>query len=742
VPAWASPPSSNVFNPDQRIQQESIMSDFIYSKDQDNIVTITMDMQGQSVNTMNNAYGPAMEEVLTKIDADKTNIRGIILTSAKNTFFAGGDLKNLLANTDRKAAYDQSMEVKRQLRKLETFGIPVVAAINGAALGGGFEIALACHHRIALAGKATQLGLPEVSLGLLPGGGGVVRLVRLLGLQNAMPFLLEGKKVDPAGALKAGLIHEVADSKDDLLARAKAWLSSNPAAQAPWDQPNYKIPGGTAKDLEMTNLIAFACANLGKTTRGLMPAPEHIMATAVESTIVDFDTASRIESRYFADLAVSSVAKNLISTFFFQMNELNAGGSRPKGFEKSAVKKIGVLGAGMMGAGIAYASATAGINVVLKDVSAESAQKGKNYSVKLLEGQVAKGRLDEAKKNATLDRIKATGNNSDLADCDLIIEAVFEDIELKGKVTKEAEAVNGDKLIYASNTSTLPITLLANASVRPDKFIGLHFFSPVDKMPLVEIICGEKTSDETLAKAFDYVQQIKKIPIVVNDSRGFFTSRVFGTFIDEGCILLTEGVDAMVIENLSRHVGMPVGPLASQDEVSQQLAVKITETNRKLDEQTGLSGKGSTLGENTGYRVAKKLIDDFGRKGKAHGGGFYDYPEGGKKALWPELKKIYGKADHGISTQDIKDRILYRQAIEAVRCLEEGVLKSVRDGNIGSVFGIGFPQWTGGQLQYVNSVGLREFITRARELAGRYGERFNPPKLLLEKAEKGEQFTD
>jgi 3-hydroxyacyl-CoA dehydrogenase / enoyl-CoA hydratase / 3-hydroxybutyryl-CoA epimerase len=714
------------------------MSDFIYSKDQDNIVTITMDMAGQSVNTMNDAYGPAMREVLGKIEADKANIRGIILTSAKSTFFAGGDLKNLLANTDRKAAYDQSMEVKHQLRKLETFGIPVVAAINGAALGGGFEIALACHYRIALAGKATQIGLPEVSLGLLPGGGGVVRMVRLLGLQNATPFLLEGKKVDPAGAKKAGIIHEVVDTREELLTRAKAWLSGSPAAVQPWDQPNYRIPGGTGKELEVQNLVAFACANIGKTTRGLMPAPKHIMSAAVESTMVDFDTACRIESRYFADLAVSSVAKNLITTFFFQMNELNAGGSRPKGFEKTGVKKVGVLGAGMMGAGIAYSSAIAGIDVVLKDVSAESAQKGKNYSVKLLDGQVAKGRMDEAKKNSILDRIKPTGDNADLAGCDLIIEAVFEDIELKGKVTKEAEAVNGDKLTYASNTSTLPITLLANASVRPEKFIGLHFFSPVDKMPLVEIICGEKTSDETLAKAFDYVQQIKKTPIVVNDSRGFFTSRVFGTFIDEGCILLTEGVDAMVIENLSRHVGMPVGPLASQDEVSQQLAVKITETNRKLDEQTGTT----TLGENTGYRVAKRLIDDFNRKGKAHGGGFYDYPEGGKKSLWPELAKIYGKADHGISTQDIKDRILYRQAIEAVRCIEEGVLKSVRDGNIGSVFGIGFPQWTGGQLQFINSVGLREFVKRAKALADRYGERFTPPKLLLDKAEKGETFKD
>jgi len=720
------------------------MSDFNYSKDQDNIVTITMDMAGQSVNTMNDAYSAAMESTLNKIEADKANIRGIILTSAKSTFFAGGDLKNLLANTDRAAAYTQSMDVKRQLRRLETFGIPVVAAINGAALGGGFEIALACHYRIALAGKATQIGLPEVTLGLLPGGGGVVRMVRLLGLQNAMPFLIEGKKVDPAGAKKAGIIHEVVDTKEELLARAKAWLSGSPVAQQPWDRPDYKMPGGTAKDAEMTNLIAFACAGLGKTTRGLMPAPEHIMATAVESTLVDFDTACRIESRYFADLAVSKVAKNLISTFFFQLNELNAGGSRPKGVAKSAVKKVGVLGAGMMGSGIAYSAAIAGIDVVLKDVSAESAEKGKNYSVKLLDGQIAKGRMTEEKKASILNHIKATGDAKDLAGCDLIIEAVFEDVDLKAKVTKEAEAVNGEQLTYASNTSTLPITLLAKASVRPEKFIGLHFFSPVDKMPLVEIICGEKTSDATLALAFDFVQQIKKTPIVVNDSRGFFTSRVFGTFIDEGCILLTEGVDGMVIENLSRHVGMPVGPLASQDEVSQQLAVKITETNRKLDEQTGLnSAKETTLGDSVSYRVAKKLMDEFNRKGKAHGGGFYEYPEGGKKFLWPKLKEIYGGNNpKQISEQDIKDRILYRQAIEAVRCLEEGVLKSVRDGNIGSVFGIGFPQWTGGQLQFVNSVGLREFITRAKELAAQYGERFTPPKLLLDKAEKGETFTD
>lgn len=714
------------------------MSGFNYEKNADNIVIVTMDMEGQPVNTMNEEYPDIMERVLDKIKADIDNIAGIIFTSGKKTFFAGGDLKAMLKLTkaDLPEFYELNLRIKRQFRELETLGKPVVAAINGAALGGGYELALACHHRIALNERSTKIGLPEVTLGLLPGGGGVVRMVRLMGLQAASPFLLEGKQLSPDKALEAGLIHELADSPEAMMKQATAFIKANPTICQPWDKPGYSIPGGSAKDPELYTLLAATPAILYKQTRGLMPAPDKILAAAVESTLVDFDTAIRIEARYFMELVVSPVAKNIISTFFFQMNELNAGGSRPDGVAPSKVNTLGVLGAGMMGSGIAYVAAKAGIKVVLKDVSSEQAEKGKSYSEGLLSKAVERGRMDEAGKQKVLDLIKTTTSADDLADCDLIIEAVFEDIELKAQVTKEAEAKTRPDMVMASNTSTLPISILAEASKDQEKFIGLHFFSPVDKMPLVEIICGKNTSDETLAKGFDFVQQIRKIPIVVNDSRGFYTSRVYGSFLDEGCQLLQDGVDPVLIESLARSVGMPVGPLAGHDEVSQKLTIKVEETNAKLDEILGTK----MHMEKAAYNIAKTLIDDYNRGGKAYGGGFYDYPEGGKKHIWSKIRELYTKADVDLPHDDIKDRILFRQAIEAVRCFEEGVLTSVRDCNIGSVFGIGFPQWTGGQMQYINSYGLKAFAARAQQLADKYGERFAPPELLLKKAEAGEIF--
>ena len=714
------------------------MTDAIrYEKGQDNIVVLTMDMPGQSANTMNAEYRAAMGNIVDRLEAEKDSIAGVILTSAKKTFFAGGDLNELIKVTkaDAPAFYQMILNIKGQLRRLECLGKPVVAAINGAALGGGWEIALACHHRIALNNSSIQLGLPEVTLGLLPGGGGVVRMVRILGLEKALPYLAEGKKVRPDAALKAGLIHELASDSDDLLAKARAFIAANPTAVQPWDVKGYKIPGGTPSSPNVAQMLAIAPSVLRDKTKGCFPAPEKIMCAAVEGAQVDFDTAQIIEARYFTELTTGQVAKNMIGTFWFQLNEINAGGSRPQGFEPYVTKKVGVLGAGMMGAGIAYVSAVAGIEVVLKDISIEAAEKGKDYSAKLLEKKVGRGQMSAEKRDGILARIKPTVSDADFEGCDLIIEAVFEDRDLKANVTAAAERAALADAVIASNTSTLPITGLATAVQKQDKFIGLHFFSPVDKMPLVEIIKGEHTSDETLARGFDYVMQIKKTPIVVNDSRGFFTSRVFGTFTNEGLAMLGEGVSAAMIENEARKAGMPVGPLAISDEVSMSLMNHIRQQTIK-----DLAAEGKQISEHPAFAVIDMMLNEYKRPGKAAGAGFYDYPAGGKKHLWPELKARFEKRDAQISQIDVRDRILFIQAIETVRCVEEGVLKSVADANIGSIFGIGFAAWTGGALQFINQYGVKDFVARAQYLAEQYGERFLPPALLLEKAAKNQSF--
>ncbi|WP_137971903.1 3-hydroxyacyl-CoA dehydrogenase NAD-binding domain-containing protein [Pseudomonas sp. F(2018)] len=714
------------------------MTDAIrYEKGQDNIVVLTIDMPGQSANTMNAVYREAMGATVARLEAEKDSIAGVIVTSAKKTFFAGGDLNELIKVTkaDAKPFYDMVLGIKGQLRRLETLGKPVVAAINGAALGGGWEICLACHHRIALDNSSVQLGLPEVTLGLLPGGGGVVRMVRILGLEKALPYLAEGKKVRPDAALKAGLIHDLAATPEEMLSKARAWIAANPSAAQPWDVKGYKIPGGTPSSPAVAQMLAIAPSVLRDKTKGCFPAPEKIMCAAVEGAQVDFDTAQIIEARYFTELTTGQVAKNMIGTFWFQLNEINAGSSRPQGIPQYVTKKVGVLGAGMMGAGIAYVSAAAGIEVVLKDVSIEAAEKGKAYSAKLLDKKVSRGHMTAEKRDAFLARIKPTASDADLEGCDLIIEAVFEDRALKAKVNAAAEAAALPDAVIASNTSTLPITGLATAVQKQDKFIGLHFFSPVDKMPLVEIIRGEKTSDETLARGFDYVLQIKKTPIVVEDSRGFFTSRVFGTFTNEGIAMLGEGVSAAMIENEARKAGMPVGPLAISDEVSMSLMEHIRQQT-----VADLAAEGKQIPQHPAFNVIELMLKEYKRPGKAAGGGFYEYPEGGKKHLWPELKARFEKADAQISQEDVRDRILFIQAIETVRCVEEGVLKSVADANIGSIFGIGFAAWTGGALQFINQYGVKDFIARAQYLAEQYGERFLPPALLLEKAAKGEGF--
>ncbi|QLC74640.1 enoyl-CoA hydratase/isomerase family protein [Pseudomonas sp. LPB0260] len=714
------------------------MTDAIrYEKGPDNIVVLTMDMPGQSANTMNAAYREAMGQVIERLEAERDAIAGVIISSAKKTFFAGGDLNELIkvGKADAKDFYQMILRIKGQLRRLETLGKPVVAAINGAALGGGWEICLACHQRIALDSASVQLGLPEVTLGLLPGGGGVVRMVRLLGLEKALPYLLEGKKVRPQAALKAGLIDQLASDQGDLLAKARAWIVANPEARQPWDEPGYRMPGGTPSSPNVAQMLAIAPSVLREKTRGCLPAPEKILCAAVEGAQVDFDTAQLIEARYFTELTTGQVAKNMIGTFWFQLNQINAGGSRPQGLAPSTTKKVGVIGAGMMGAGIAHVTAAAGIEVVLKDVSLERAEKGKGYSARLLEKKVSRGQMSVDKRDAILARITPSDRDADFAGCDLIVEAVYEDRDLKANVTAAAERAALSDALIASNTSTLPITGLATAVDGQDRFIGLHFFSPVDKMPLVEIIRGEHTSDATLARAFDYVMHINKTPIVVSDSRGFFTSRVFATYTHEGMAMLGEGVSAALIENEARNAGMPVGPLAISDEVSLSLMQHIRQQTLK-----DLAEEGKEAPEHPAFAVITQMLEQYQRAGKAAGAGFYEYPEGGRKYLWPELKRHFEKADRQIPAADVRDRILFIQALETVRCLEEGVLQSTADANIGSIFGIGFAAWTGGALQFINQYGLQDFVARAQYLAEQYGERFLPPALLLEKAAGKQTF--
>lgn len=711
-----------------------------YDLGADQILTLTIDMPGQSANTMNSAFREALSETTARVKGDLDKIRGVIIASAKKTFFAGGDLKELhkVTRDDAQAFENMVNGLKADMRFLETTGKPVVAAINGTALGGGLEIALACHHRIVLDDDSIQLGLPEVTLGLLPGGGGTQRLPRMIGLEAAFPLLMEGKKVNPRAALKAGIVDEVAESVDDMMARARAFIDANPTCHQPWDQKGFKFPGGAPHHPAMAQKLAIAPAMLKQKTRGCYPAPERILSAAVEGAQVDFDNGSLIETRYFAELVIGQVAKNMTGTFWFQLNAIKAGGSRPDGVEKETFRKVGVLGAGMMGAGIAYSTATRGIDVVLKDVSLENAEKGKAYSEKLLAKKVSRGRMTEEQKAAVLDRIRPTDFAGDLEGCDLVIEAVFEDSELKARVTQEAEPKLVTNGIFASNTSTIPITQLAEASAKPENFIGLHFFSPVDKMQLVEIIVGEKTSDDTLARSFDYVQQIGKIPVVVNDSRGFFTSRVFGTFVNEGICMLGEGIHPASVENAGLLSGMPVGPLAISDEVSMTLMQHIRNQSRKDTEAAG-----GTWNPHPAEAIIDAMVNEHGRKGKAAGAGFYEYPANGKKYLWPELEKLFVNPEtaRSVPLQELKDRILFIQAIETVRCLEEGVLRTVEDANIGSIFGIGYAPWTGGAIQFINQYGVRAFAQRAAELADAYGERFAPPRLLLEKAESNTAFS-
>lgn len=708
-----------------------------FSAQSDNgIITVTIDQTERKMNVIGEGFNDAFATITDTFINDQ-DAKGLILTSGKSTFVVGADIDQLTTIETAEQAFDLVEDLKTSLRKLETSGKPVVAAITGTALGGGLELALACHYRIAIDSPKTKLGLPEVKLGLLPGGGGTQRLPRLIGIQKALELMTQGKELRPQQALEIGFIDDVAHDDDELISKAKAWINDNPKAQQPWDKKGFKIPGGDSNHPKMVQVFSMAPAMANQKSHGNYPAITHILSSVFEGCLTDIDNGLKIESRFFVACVLSDVSKNMINSLWTQLNSIKKGQSRPAGFERTKVSKVGILGAGMMGAGIAYVSAKAGMEVVLLDTAIEGAEKGKSYSTKLLDKAISRGRSTKDKKQALLDLIKTTTFYDDLEGCDLIIEAVFEDVDIKAQCTRQSEAVIPETAVYASNTSTLPITELAKASKRPNQFIGLHFFSPVDKMPLVEIIVGEKTDDATLAKGFDYVGQIGKTPIVVNDSRGFYTSRVFGTYVSEGIAMLAEGVHPRSIEVAGMKSGMPMPPLALQDEVSLSLSLHVMEQTKKA-----MEAEGKAFTPHPAMSVVEKMVKEFGREGKKVSKGFYDYPENGEKHLWSELTELYPTKDEQPSQQDLVDRLLYVQANETAKCYEENVVRTVADANIGSIFGWGFAPNQGGTLQFINSVGVDKFVARSRELAQKYGARFEPAQILVEMAAKGEVFSD
>lgn len=707
-------------------------------RDADGIVTVTFDAPDQAVNIMSDAMRESLACVAEQIERDKEQVRGVILVSAKDTFFAGGDLRRIygMQQTQAQILFDATEQGKRSLRRLEKLGKPVVAALNGTALGGGLEIALACHFRVALARPKVQFGFPEATLGLMPGAGGVARLTRMLGLAASQPYLQDGKLLSPQEALKAGLIDAVADSMEELLAKAREWIAANPAPSQPWDRPGFVPPGGQPSEGEAKRWLASgAAAQVRAKTRGRYPAPEAILSASVEGLQVDFDAATRIESRYFVEVATSGIAKNIIGTFWFQANEIKSGAQRPAAVARNEVMRLGVLGSGMMGKGIAYVAASRGVKVLVKDVLLAQAEKAVADAERLLAKRVQKGEIDESRRRDVLSRIVPTERYEDLAEVDLIIEAVPENPQLKAQVTRDAEAHLPQHAFWASNTSTLPITSLSKASRRPERFIGMHFFSPVDRMQLVEVINGRETSPETLAHALDFVMKLGKTPIVVNDSRGFFTSRVFSTFTREGVSMVGEGQVPAAIEAAAMFAGFPVGPLAVLDEVSLSLSY-----NNRLETVKAYAAEGRPLPPHPADRIMERMLYEFERKGRAAGAGFYDYAADGSKHFWPGLGRHFPQHVPQIPQDDKMDRLLFCMALESVRILEEGVLSNVRDGNIGSVLGIGFPRWTGGVFQFLNWYGLDRAVARSENLAQRYGERFAPPAVLCELARAGGRF--
>jgi 3-hydroxyacyl-CoA dehydrogenase/enoyl-CoA hydratase/3-hydroxybutyryl-CoA epimerase len=703
--------------------------------DNDGIALLTVDVKDKPMNVITPEFIDDIAEAAEKISADD-EIRGAVVTSGKDSYMAGADLKGLVATfdqrTDAAEVYGWCRQLQQAYRKLETCGKPVAAAINGTALGGGLELALACHYRVVGDHPKTRLGQPEVQIGLMPGAGGTQRLLRLMGIEAALRMNTEGKHIAPQKALEMGFVDEVVEPGKEVVA-AREWVKTTDTTDAPWDRKGFKVPGGAGlmhPAAIQTQVVGAAL--MQKMTNHNYPAPLAIMSATYEGSVLPMDKALDVESKYFTQLLMDPTSRNMTRTLFLNKGAADKLVRRPKGPDKRPVTKLGILGAGMMGAGVAYVSAYAGMQVVLLDTAKEKAEKGKDYSRELLQKRIDRGRMEADKAADILERIHTTTEYADLEGCELVIEAVFEDVDIKADVTAKTEAVIAEDAIFASNTSTLPITGLARASKRPEQFIGIHFFSPVDKMPLVEVIVGEKTGDVAIAQALDYIQQIRKTPIVVNDSRGFYTSRVFGTYSKEGITMLAEGINPALIENVARHAGMPVGPLAVTDEVTLELSHHVMTQTRKALGDAYVAAPADD--------VISKFVEELDRKGKRFGEGFYDYPEGEKKRLWPGLAEHYPQASEQPDPEEVRKRILYVQAIETVRCLDEGVLTHPADADIGSIFGWGFPPYTGGTISFIETEGLSRFVEEADRLAESYGERFAVPQSLRSMAEKGETF--
>jgi len=703
-----------------------------FSVEGDGIATLTLDNADESMNVVNDEFLADMETVTQMVTAEE-RIKGVILRSAKRAFMAGADLKQLVASygvMTRRDAYEFSQRATRMHRAIERSGKPWVAVLNGVALGGGFELALACHYRIVVDEPGARVGLPEVNVGLLPGSGGTIRLALLAGPDAALDLLLSGRAVDGTEALKLRIIDEIA-TPQQAPERARAWIAQQSGAVKPWDQKGW-LPPQKKGLIVPEDSAKYSAATAALATKGYnAPAPLAILCCVFEGLQLPFDKALAVESKYFAVLLTDPVARNIIRTTFISKQAAEKGARRPPGIPRSTVTRLGVLGAGMMGAGIAYVAAAAGIEVILVDREQPMAEKGKAYSSKVQDGLLKRGRLDPAQAAKILGRITATTDFSRLAGCELVIEAVFEDTAIKADVTRRTETVVSATTLLASNTSTLPISQLAEAAKRPDQFIGLHFFSPVDRMGLVEVILGKKTSSETLARSLDFIAQLRKTPIVVNDSRGFYTSRVFQTLIHEGAAMAGEGVPAAVIENAAKAIGLPTGPLALLDEVTLDLPLKI------IDQAIAEDGSRYTVP--CGEKTVRRMRDELGRSGRRAGRGFYDYPEGGKKHLWAGLAQAFPiKPEYDY--EELQRRFLYIQALETARCLEERVLETAEDADLGALYGWGFPTWTGGTISYIDTIGLPAFVTEATRLAAKFGVRFQPSDWLRERAARGESF--
>lgn len=705
-------------------------SDIFKTKVEDGVAILSIDMVKFSTNLFTKDFIMAFSSEGKK-HLEQEDIKGLILTSSKKDFMAGADLKSMdISKQTKDEFFAEMMQMHEAFRGLEKIEKPVVACINGNALGGGLEAALVANYRIAMDGNY-KIGFPEIQVGLFPGGGGVIKSCYLLGIQEAATQILQAKQYKPQKAKSVGFIDQIVESKEELIAEAKKWIHENPSAKQPWDTKGYKIPGGALQTAKVLPIIAATIANVTKNSFGNYPATYNAVSAIYHGMQMPFDRALEVEARWFTKSFYSKEAQHMIRTLFINGEAAKKGKYKPQGYDKKEYKKIAVLGAGMMGAGVAYVSAKAGIEVILKDVSQESADKGKEYSEKLLKKSVSRGKMTQEKMDDILDRITATTELQPIQGADLVIEAVFENQELKHKVTQETEGFLAEDGIWGSNTSTLPITGLAKASSKPNRFIGVHFFSPVEKMPLVEIIKGKETDEKTVSETVDYVSKIGKYPIVVNDSRGFFTSRVFGTLPSEASAMLMEGVSPARLENIARNAGLPVGPLAVSDEISFDLPLYIWETTpEELKNGEGVTD--ASLIE----VINKILAVDSERRGKKVGKGFYNY-EGNKKVLWGGLKDIFPSNDH-IDNQTVADRLLYRMSLETYRCLDEGVLDRVEDGDIGGIFGLGFPPFTGGPLSFIDYVGVEKYVARLDELAAQFGKRFQAPASLRERAKTGQ----